>query len=120
MKNPRRMTDTELSWNIKDLQEVIAIQEPAARDGTMVCAKLGIYVDELHALAQEARRRAATKHCVVELSRTGGAPAVVAMAVDAEHALDVIAQMVLQDGGVDRVLLTCTAKQALAAGMVDA
>ena len=56
MKNPRMMTDSELSYTRKDLNEVIEIQEAGIKVG-MHCPELGRYWDELHAILGEVSRR---------------------------------------------------------------
>lgn len=116
MKNPRHMTDSELAFTVKDLQEVIAIQEPAAVAGTMHCPELGRYVDELHACCQEKRRRVVVKHCVVQLGKH--APRVLAMGHTLEDVVATIDVMVAADPTL--VLAFCTVKQAISAGMVEA
>ena len=56
MKATRAMTDGELAFARKDLNEVIAIQEAGVKVG-MHCPKLGTYWDDLHAVLAEIRRR---------------------------------------------------------------
>lgn len=56
MKNPKSMTEAELNWNRKDLNEVIAVQEAGLRQGVH-CPKLGAYWDDLHAVLAEVRIR---------------------------------------------------------------
>lgn len=118
MKNPRSMTDSELAFTVKDLQEVIAIREPAAVAGTMHCPELGRYVDELRACCQEKRRRAVVKHCVVELPGDGTRPAVLAMCATMEDTIATLALMNPVPPG--RVLVHCTLAEAVHAGMVAA
>jgi hypothetical protein len=56
MAEVKRRTMAELYYSRKDLREVIAIQEQSARAGLHV-PKLGQYIDELHYVAMEIRRR---------------------------------------------------------------
>jgi hypothetical protein len=53
----RKMTELELYYAIRDLREVIKIQEKASIEGTMATPKLSYYYDELHIYAGEKARR---------------------------------------------------------------
>ena len=52
----KRMTPAELHYAIKDLREVIEVQEESNRKGGYV-PKLGYYHDELHTFVEELKRR---------------------------------------------------------------
>lgn len=56
MKPVSAMTDAELNYARKDLNEVIRVQEAGIRKG-MHCPKLGSYWDDLHAVLAEVRAR---------------------------------------------------------------
>ncbi|KKN50664.1 hypothetical protein LCGC14_0630480 [marine sediment metagenome] len=51
------MTSEALHHTIKDLRDVIKIQDAATREGTMHTPKLGYYFDELHTMVRELNRR---------------------------------------------------------------
>jgi hypothetical protein len=53
----QRMSTDSLLYTRKDLQEVIAAQEPGERQKPGSCKKLGQYNDELFVVAAEIYRR---------------------------------------------------------------
>lgn len=58
MKDVSEQTEAELRYNYRDLTEVIAAQEPTAREyGMKTVPKLGQYYDDLYSVAAEMRKR---------------------------------------------------------------
>lgn len=53
----RKLSNQELIFKLKDLQEVIKIQDEANKEGTMRTPKLGCYFDQLHMVCEEMTRR---------------------------------------------------------------
>lgn len=65
-KQAKQMTTAQLVAALKDVLEVIAIQEKAVLGGTMVCPKLGDYYGELAVILAENRRRASRMRVIFE------------------------------------------------------
>ena len=65
MKPVRQQTEAELAYNVRDLQEVIAIWDRPECVGQN--PKIGQYIDELHECLAERNRRTRGQWTVVEI-----------------------------------------------------